>query len=202
MQKCRISAMLLLFSAFASPCLCQSALAKESHRTSRIPHTQIRYKLLAKLPNSARTPEAPTVLDFWRKNERSPLVLAGLKKFDVVVEEFDQDAAKCGFFTDKLEQAVRDTLSQANIALVHKYAPEANGTIYLSVNALPDCTTNYTLGVFTSVTIKESGNKSYARVWWTELLRTGGLNPAADLEEQIIEGTKAFVDDWKLANPS
>jgi len=200
MQKYSIKAFLLLASFIAPVSVIENSWAEESNRDSSIPHTQLRYEVLAKLSESSKISIAPALFDTASKKGLPPLALAGLKKFDVVFEDLDQDASKCGFVSDKLEQVVRDTLSQANIDLVYKYSPEANATIYLSVNALSDCTTNYTLGVFTNVTLKDSGNFSYARVWWTEGLRNGGLNPASDLEKQISEGTKMLVRDWKIAN--
>lgn len=126
------------------------------------------------------------------------LALRGLQRFEIVVEDINQNAVQCGIARDRLETSLRAITGQSRIALVDT-VPDA--TIYLNVSVLSDCTARVTLEVFAGVTIGKTGQRTVATIWNDGILGRGA-DPAAQVDSIIDALAKGLVNDWNSANPA
>lgn len=126
------------------------------------------------------------------------LALRGLQRFQMLVEDVNQNAAQCGIGRESLETSLRSTVGQSRMILVDA---AADATIYLNVSVLSDCTARVTLEVFTGVTVEKTGQRTVATIWNNGILGRGA-DPAAQVDAMIGEIAKALVNDWTSANPA
>ena len=126
------------------------------------------------------------------------LALRGLQRFELVVEDVNQNAAQCGIGRERLETSLRSIVGQSRITVVDA-TPDA--TIYLNVSLLSDCTARVTLEVFAGVTIEKTGQRTVATIWNDGILGRGA-DPAAQVDGIIGDLAKGLVSDWTSANPA
>ena len=126
------------------------------------------------------------------------LALRGLQRFEIIVEDVNQNAAQCGIVREKLDASLRSIVGRSRMTLVDA-APDA--TAYLNVSVLGDCTARVTLEVFTGVTVEKTGQRTVATIWNDGILGRAA-DPAAQVDAIIGELAKGLVNDWTSANPA
>ena len=119
--------------------------------------------------------------------------LTGLKSFNLVIENLDSEAERCGITLSSLDTSLRSVLGQSRIQVVN--AERDDGYIYLDVIAQRQCLVRVDLEVHTPVTVIRSHNFAIAAIW-----RTGGIVGSNHLTELVEEYAKQLVNDWNDVN--
>lgn len=131
--------------------------------------------------------------------------LRGLDQVQVLVEELDADAQRCGLTKDSLQLAASRTLVDGGI----KVSPDASVIFYLNVNvaATPDglcvAAVNTSARLFLNVTLPYATKPALVavQVWDTGTLLSGSK---FDAETRFVAPVRRLVDEFvtkvKLAN--
>ena len=123
--------------------------------------------------------------------------LKDLRELNLLVEELPAAAAKCGITEDQLHASVHAILDSSKIELVRKVVPNK---LYLNVNVLNSCASNFSLKIITPVTVDSNGQHDLeGDVWDTGGIREGG-DPGKDANKQIEEALRQLVEEWNLEN--
>ena len=126
--------------------------------------------------------------------------LAGLRGFDLVVEDLDEDAIRCGITAEALETTLRSALDHSKMQVNPTYG-HSDTYVYLVVTMLGSCASATELSVETAVTINRNKRETTATVWRQGVVRAGG-----DAVHDTLEGVTGLADwlvkDWNSVNDS
>jgi hypothetical protein len=126
--------------------------------------------------------------------------LTGLRGFDIVVEDLDEDAMRCGLTGSALEERLRQVLDASKMQ-IHAVNSHSDTYVYLVVTVLESCSSVTELSVETGVIISRSKREATASVWKQGVVRSGG-----DAVGDTLEGVEGLADwlvrDWNSVNDS